>query len=172
MNGMGDHAVSHARRERLRRKYLSLGSGELAAGAMFVALAVFIVSPRLQAWTDTAALWAALAPLILVLAQAAVFWLSARSWVKRRKMPPPLASLYRAFRVLDAGVLATGLVGVLTWLPGQGGCALALTGVWIFGVIEYTNYFVVRLAYPIRGWRSIVRERRQPRLIQDVNAAR
>ena len=41
----------------------------------------------------------------------------------------------------------------------------------LFGVVEYVNYFVVRLAYPVHGWSRRVREWRSPRLVQDLNAA-
>ena len=160
------------RRETMRRKYLSLGTGELVAAAVFAVVAISVVMPRLEVPQDSAALWSALAPLLIILVQAGAYWLLARNWVELAPMPTSLAALYRAFRVLDAGLLVAGLVGVLVWLPDPVGVALAIVAVWIFGVVEYVNYFVVRLSYPIRRLPFVVGQWRTPRLVQDLNAAR
>ena len=160
------------RRETLRRKYLSLGTGELVAAAVFAAVAVGIVMPRLETRQDSAALWSALTPLLIILVQAGAYWLLARNWVARAPMPTSLAALYRAFRALDAGFLLAGLLGVLVWLPDHVGVALAIVVVWAFGVVEYVNYFVVRLSYPIRRLPFMVGQWRTPRLVQDLNSAR
>ena len=156
----------------MRRKYLSLGTGELVAAAVFAVVAISVVMPRLEVPQDSAALWSALAPLLIILVQAGAYWLLARNWVELAPMPTSLAALYRAFRVLDAGLLVAGLVGVLVWLPDHVGVALAIVVVWIFGVVEYVNYFVVRLSYPIRRFPFVVGQWRTPRLVQDLNAAR
>lgn len=59
------------RRETLRRKYLSLGTGELAA-AVFAAVSVVAVMPRVEIRQDSAALWSALIPLLVLLVQAGI----------------------------------------------------------------------------------------------------
>ena len=86
-----------ARRVVRRRKYLSLGVGELAAAVVFA-----VVLPRLVGEDDRRALWCALIPLLVVLVQAGSYWLLARGWVARRAMPAPLATVYRGFRWADA----------------------------------------------------------------------
>ncbi|MFW2242373.1 hypothetical protein ACVH9Z_23805 [Rhodococcus opacus] len=60
------------RRETLRRKYLSLGTGELAAAAVFAAVSVVAVMPRVEIRQDSAALWSALIPLLVLLVQAGI----------------------------------------------------------------------------------------------------
>ncbi len=40
--------------------------------------------------------------------------------------------------------------------------------VWALGVIEFVNYFVVRLAYPPSQWFSKVGQWREPRLLPDM----
>ncbi|MDV6271796.1 hypothetical protein [Rhodococcus globerulus] len=159
-------------RKRLQDRYLSLGLGELAAAAVFVAVAVGVVMPRLDGPHASAALWSALVPLLVVLAQAGVYWLLARRWVEQAPMPAVLAKFYRVFRVLDAVVLTVGLLGVVTWLPDHLGAAVGIVALWVFGVVEYVNYFVVRLAYPLRRWPFMVGLWRTPRLVQDLNSAR
>ena len=43
--------------------------------------------------------------------------------------------------------------------------------VWAFGVVEYLNYFAVRLAYPASEWLAKVRQQRLPRLVKDLRLA-
>ena len=43
--------------------------------------------------------------------------------------------------------------------------------IWLFGVIEFINYFVMRLAYPINRWFAVVGQRRTPRLMLDVRSS-
>jgi len=159
------------RRTELRRKYLSLGTGELTAAILFAAVAALGVVPLVDGERAEAALWAALVPLLAVLVQAGVYWLLARSWVGRGTMPAGLAALYRVFRGVDVVLLAIGLAGVLVWLPEESRTRLLVVGVWVFGVVEYVNYFVVRLSYPASRWWGTVGQWRTPRLVQDVRDA-
>ncbi|REK84131.1 hypothetical protein DVG80_23040 [Rhodococcus erythropolis] len=156
----------------LRRRYLSLGLGELAAAGVFAAVAVSVVMPRLEGPKDSAALWSALAPLLVVLVQAGVYWLLARGWVEQAPMPARLAALYRVFRVLDVLLLAIALLGVVIWLPDHSGAAVGVVAVWAFGVAEYANYFVARLAYPLQRWPFEVGKLRRPQLVHDLHSAR
>ncbi|WP_341513863.1 hypothetical protein AAC389_23155 [Rhodococcus qingshengii] len=160
------------RRKSLRRRYLSLGLGELAAAAVFAAVAVGVVMPRLEGPKDSAALWSALAPLLVILVQAGVYWLLARGWVEQAPMPVRLAALYRVFRVLDVLLLAIALLGVVIWLPDHSGAAVGVVAVWAFGVAEYANYFVARLAYPLRRWPFEIGKLRRPQLVHDLHSAR
>ncbi len=43
--------------------------------------------------------------------------------------------------------------------------------VWLFGVLEYVNYFVVRLSYPVTQWFILVGRRRTPAIVRDVSRA-
>lgn len=159
------------RREALRRKYLNLGVGELAAASVFGFVAVTFVMPRLEGPHDYAALWSALAPLLVILVQAGFYWLLARAWVERAPMPAAVAGIYRVFRIADIVLLSSGLVGILVWWPDSLGTALLVTVVWSFGVVEYLNYFLVRLSYPVDRWFASVGQWRAPRLVQDVRTS-
>lgn len=153
----------------IRRTYLSLGTGELAAAGTFVALAL-VQTVLLQA--PPLALWSAFAPLLVILVQAGAYWLAARSWVGRGTMPKPLAGWYAAFRWLNPLLLAVGLVGLLVGWPDHPLTRILVIGAWGLGLIEYVNYYVVRLSYPIRVWWSRISSWRTPRLIRDIRAAR
>jgi hypothetical protein len=163
--------VHDKRRHELRGKYLKLGTGELAAAAVFAVVAATVVMPRLDGPDDHAALWSALIPLLVVLTQAGIYWLLARTWVKQMPMPAAIANVYRAFRIIDAVLLVAGLIGILVWWPEPIAKVLLVVAVWSFGVAEYINYFLVRLAYPVSRWFATVGQLRTPRLVQDVRAA-
>lgn len=158
-------------RQRLRRKYLSLGSGELVAAGVFLGIGVVQIAPLLGAAGSALALWFALGPLVVILLQAGVYWLCARSWVERSRMPPRLVATYKALRGLNPVLLLAALVGLIITWPDNPAIGVALLGVWGFGLVEYVNYFVVRLAYPPSTWLSRVRQWRTPRLVQDIEAA-
>ena len=106
----------------------------------------------------------------MILVQAGAYWLVARNWVMRGEMPRGLARLYRAFRVIDVVLLVAGLVGVLIWRPADVLGTAVIMIIWLFGVVEFINYFVMRLAYPVRRWFAEVGQRRTPRLMLDVRA--
>lgn len=160
------------KRDVRRRKYLSLGTGELVAAAVFAAAALLFVTPRLTQVQDRAALWSALIPLLVVLVAAGMYWLLARTWVERVAMPRGPVITYRVLSIALLALLASGLVGVVIWWPNDVGIAILVTAVWVFGAVEYTNYFVVRLAYPISRWFTTVGEWRTPRLVTDMHSSR
>lgn len=58
------------------------------------------------------------------------------------------------------------LVGVVH-LPNTGWAGVPAVAVWLFAVVEFTNYYVVRLSYPWRHWLTTVGQGRMPRLILD-----
>lgn len=155
------------RRERRRQQYLSLGVGELVAAAVFCLTAANAIQPRLMG-TEASVLWIALLPLLLVLWQSGAYWLLARSWVAGGSMPDAVAAVYRVFRVLDALVLAGSLVAIILWLPSRIPVLVLVIAVWLFALVEYANYFVVRLSYPLTQWASRVGEWRTPQLIRDL----
>lgn len=154
--------------DRRRKKYLNLGIGELVAAAAFI-LAVVNLLPSLEG-TEPRALWAAVLPLVLILAQGGVYWLLARGRLPHGGMSPAMAAVYRTFRVLDVVLLLAAAALVVLWWPERPGAAVLVVLVWLFGVVEYVNYYVIRLAYPVTRWWPGVRQARTPRLIQDLRA--
>lgn len=154
-------------REAIRRRYLRLGAGELFAAAVFAYLALATI-PHTSDGDGRLALWSALTPLLVILVQAGLYWCLARSWVARRPMPAGLATLYRTFRAVDLVLLLVGIIGVITWAPDHTLLTAGIVAIWLFGVVEFANYFVVRLAYPPRRWLRTVGRWRKPRLVLDM----
>ena len=137
------------RRAALRRRYLSLGLSEFATVAVFVYAALRVVVPRLGSDQAVASFLVAAVPPVLFLSQTAAYWLLARTWVEVRSMPRVLARLYRTLQVLDVLVLlAAGVyIAVDPSTTRWAGTMAAL--VWLFAVVEFTNYYVMRLSYPL-----------------------
>ena len=160
--------VNERQRIRARRQYLSLGLGELVAAAVFAVCAAVAVAPRMASSTAVAALWSALLPLLLVLAQAGAYWLLARGWVGVGPMPSTLARLYRVFQIIDPLLLIAGLAGVLVWWPDDLWVTALVLAVWAFGVLEYLNYFVIRLSYPASEWLAANVPGAFPHLLDDA----
>lgn len=163
-------ATDPATRARLRRRYLSLGLGEWAAAAVFAVVAATTVAPRLDG-RGAQALWWALAPLLLVLLQAGAYWWLARRWVGLRPMPSGVARAFRVCRVLGPPLLLMGAVGILVNHPAGVAGALLVWVVWLFALVEYLNYYVVRLAYPAGRWASSVTRWCPPRLVLDLRTS-
>lgn len=155
----------------LRRVYLNLGLGEIVAAMVFCGAMTWSVVPRLGSGSDRLALWAALVPLVVILVQAGSYWLAARSWIRRGQMPRGLRILYRYLRGGDAVLLAASLVVIIAARPSSAEVLVLALAVWLFGVIEYVNYFFVRLAYPARRWRQEVSRWRTSRLAKDLDSA-
>lgn len=168
---------------RLRRKYLSLGLGELAAVSAFAAAAL-VWQQRLDSAGAVAALWFALVPLEFVLVQAGAYWLLARTWIDSfdsvdsnrprtapGRMPFMLARIFRGLRIITPFTLIIGLAGVIANFPSTPLAVVVVVVVWVFGVTEYVNYYLVRLAYPWTQWASEIGHWRTPKLVKDMRAA-
>ncbi|WP_209324023.1 hypothetical protein [Brevibacterium renqingii] len=153
----------------LRRRLISLGLGE------FVAAAVFAVVPSNLAFVAAdgaeAALWFALSPLIFVLVQAGTYWLLARHHLPET-IPRGADRLSRGLRVLDPIVLFGCGIGIVAAWPGSSLSSVLIVFVWLFAVVEYINYFHVRLSYPWSTWTRQVGRRSTPRLARDLRLAR
>lgn len=145
----------------LRRQYLNLGLGELAAVAAFFG-AYWLLRPRLGG--DTGTIVIVLSTLAFVLVQGSAYSLLARTWIPGR-MPVPLAGVYRVLRWLNPVALAA-LAVLIVLRPGSS--PWLSSGLWLFALIEYVNYFWIRLSYPLSHWLARVAARRPSVLARDL----
>ncbi|MEY9260216.1 hypothetical protein ABH903_003254 [Brevibacterium epidermidis] len=160
--------TSTDRFEPLRRRFLSLGLGEIVAAAVFAVVPTrlaFVTADRAEA-----ALWATLSPLLFILVQAGIYWLIARHHLPA-PIPKPVARIYRFLRVINPLVLLTSLIGIVVAWPGVSLSAVLIIVIWQFAVAEYINYFHVRLSYPWSTWARQVGRRSTPRLVRDLRRA-
>lgn len=164
---------SERRLGRARQRYLSLGLGELTAAALGIVLAVGILPPYFDGPGEKIGLWSALGPLLLILLHAGVYWLLARSQLGR-----PLPTLPRWFArrtrnaiAIHPILLLAGFGGLIATFPHQPFAIGFAVIIWVLGVLEYINYFIVRISYPWYAWTAEVGRRRTPRLIKDVRSS-
>lgn len=160
--------ASDDRRSALRRKYLSLGLGELAAVALFICVVLLWSGLGLGSDQARICFLVGFAPLVVILIQAGAYWLLARTWVQIRPIPRRLVRLYRVFQVLDVFILVAAGAYIVVHLPNTGWSGVPAVAVWLFAVVEFVNYYVVRLSYPWSRWFTVVGQWRTPRLIQDL----
>jgi hypothetical protein len=76
------------------------------------------------------------------------------------------------FQITDVALLAAGLAGVVIWWPAHPGASLPVMAVLGFGAVEYVNYFLIRLAYPVGNCFTTVGQRRVPQLVNDLRTAK
>lgn len=86
-------------------------------------------------------------------------------------MPRSLARLYRTLQVLDVLVLLAAGIYIAVDLSSTRWAGTMAVLVWLFAVVEFTNYYVVRLSYPWAKWFTKVGQWRTARLVQDLRAA-
>jgi hypothetical protein len=107
--------------------------------------------------------------LVLVLIEGGCFWLLARSWGPRGRMPRAVARIYLALRWATPLILVLSAVGLAMRWPNLPHARVLGVIAVSFGVVEYVNYFIRRVSYPVATWWRDVRRLRQPRLIRDVH---
>jgi hypothetical protein len=150
---------------RLRRRLLNLGSGELVAAVVFAWLSLFASR---EDPVGRIGLPLATVGLVLVLMEGGCFWLLARSWVPRGRMPRAVARIYLALRWVMPLILILSAVGLAMRWPSLPQVRILGVGAVSLGVIEYVNYFIRRVSYPVATWCRDVRRLREPRLMRDV----
>ena len=164
-----DPAVTDTNRfEPLRRRFLSLGLGEIVAAAVFALVPTQL--PFIAADGAEAALWSALLPLLFILVQAGIYWLLARHHLPG-PIPRTTAGVYRSLRIINPLVLLASGIGIVVTWPGTSLSAVLIIAVWLFAVAEYVNYFHFRLSYPWSMWAGQVGRWSTPRLVRDLRRA-
>lgn len=147
-------------RQRLERRLLSLSAGELVSTLLFATL--WLTYPSYVDWTvpfltDSLAVFA-FAILEFVLLQGSLYWL-----LKRRRimaggglaLTHEQIRLFSYFRRLNALLLLIGIGGALyAFWARPLTFALWYCALYLFALIEYINYYHIRLSYP---WREMVK---------------
>lgn len=144
-------------RQALRRRFLSLAWGELTLTAALVFAGVYwhLWQSRGPFRGETTG---AFVVLELLLLQGAAYW---ASWALRgrRARRRSIVTAFRALRTINLGVLlALGVTLVLKRLPEGFAVALAF-----FALVEYVNYFVIRLSFPLPDFVRPLARRNFPR---------
>lgn len=132
--------------EKLKKELTNLCVGELAAVVSF-----WLCFFTIKVWlVDKKMMILILYPLLVlsfILVQGSVYW-----FILLRRMSTPkflsayVANIYRILKIIDAILLCIGIPIILLNYSNIAVTTLSVF-IWLFSIIEWINYYVVRLSY-------------------------
>ena len=151
--------MMNIRKEKVRKVLVSLCLGEFTAVLSFW-LCFFLLKNRLGDWKSLVTILYPLSLLTFILLQGSIYW----SILIRRLSKPQFGSgsvskLYGGFRILDLILLISGFPFIV-WNTQSVQVAILATLIQLFSLIEWVNYFLVRLSYslnPLVLWKRITK---------------
>ena len=146
-------------KEKVRKVLVSLCLGEFTAVLSFW-LCFFLLKNRLGDWNSLATILYPLSLLTFILLQGSIYW----AILIRRLSNPQFGSrsvpkLYGGFRILDLVLLISGFPFIV-WNTQSFQVTILATLIQLFALIEWVNYYLVRLSYslnPLVLWRRITK---------------
>ena len=146
-------------KEKVKKELLSLCLGELAAALSFW-LCFFLLKNRLGDVNSLVTILYPLSLLTFILLQGSIYW----AILIRRLSKPQFGSasvpkLYGCFRILDLVLLISGFPFIV-WNAQSVRVAIIATLIQLFALIEWINYFLLRLSYSLNLlvlWKRIVK---------------
>ena len=151
--------MMHIQKKKVRRELVSLCLGEFTAVLSFW-FCFFLLKNRLGVWNSLATILYPLSLLTFILLQGSKYW----SILIRRLSNPQFGSgsvpkLYGGFRMLDLVLLISGFPFIV-WNTQSVQVAIIVMLIQLFALIEWVNYFLVRLSYslnPLVLWKRIAK---------------
>lgn len=151
--------MMNIQKEKVRKELGSLCLGELAAILSFW-LCFFLLKNRLGDWKSLVTILYPLSLLTFILLQGSIYW----AILIRRLSNPQFGSssvpkLFGVLRILDLVLLISGFPFIV-WNTESVQVTILATLIQLFALIEWVNYFLVRLSYslnPLVLWRRITK---------------
>lgn len=151
--------MMNIRKEKVRKELMSLCLGELTAVLSFW-LCFFLLKNRLGDWKGLVTILYPLSLLTFILLQGSIYW---AIWIRRLSKPKfgsgSVPKLYGGFRILDLILLISDFPFIV-WNTQSVQVAILATLIQLFALIEWVNYFLVRLSYslnPLVLWKRITK---------------
>ena len=146
-------------KEKVRKELMSLCLGEFTAILSFW-FCFFLLKNRLADWNSLVTILYPLSLLTFILLQGSIYW----AILIRRLSNPQFGSrsvpkLYGGFRILDLVLLISGFPFIV-WNTQSFQVTILATLIQFFALIEWVNYFLVRLSYslnPLVLWKRITK---------------
>ena len=151
--------MMNIQKEKVRKELVSLCLGELAAVLSFW-FCFFLLKNRLGDENSLVSILYSLSLLTFILLQGSIFW----AILIRRLSNPQFGSgsvpkLYGGFRILDI-VLLISVFPFIVWNTQSFQVAILATLIQLFALIEWINYYLLRLSYslnPLVLWKRITK---------------
>ncbi len=136
------------RKEKVRKELMSLCLGELTAVLSFW-LCFFLLKNRLGDWKSLVTILYPLSLLTFILLQGSIYW----AILIRRLSNPQFGNgnvpkIYGVLRILDLVLLISGFPFIV-WNTQSFQVTILATLIQLFALIEWVNYFLVRLSYSL-----------------------
>lgn len=151
--------MMNIQKEKVRKELVSLCLGELAAALSFW-LCFFLLKNRIGDWMSLITILYPLSLLTFILLQGSTYW----AILIRRLSNPQFGNgnipkIYGVLRILDLVLLISGFPFIV-WYSQSVRVAIIATLIQLFALIEWVNYFLVRLSYslnPLVLWKRITK---------------
>ncbi|WP_101697938.1 hypothetical protein [Clostridium minihomine] len=142
-------ALKQNRKQKLKKELKQLAVLEAYNAVAFIALYFFWIWQFQERFSLIAFYPILLCSIILL--QGAAYWKICLERVKEKKnRGEKTARIFSCFRWLDIFLLLIYLVILgLQWQEPQSGWLIFGIGMYVFAIIEYFNYYFIRLSYPV-----------------------
>ena len=144
---------------KIQKEFVSLCLGEFTAVLSFW-LCFFLLKNRLGDWRSLVTILYPLSLLTFILLQGSIYWaILIRRLSKSQFGSGSVPKLYGGFRILDLILLISGFPFIV-WNTQSVQVAILATLIQLFALIEWVNYFLVRLSYslnPLVLWKRITK---------------
>ena len=151
--------MMHIQKEKVRKELGSLCLGELAAILSFW-LCFFLLKNRLGDCWGLITILYPLSLLTFILLQGSIYWaILIRRLSNAQFGNGNVPKIYGVFRILDLVLLIYGFLFIV-WNTQSVQVAILATLIQLFSLIEWVNYFLVRLSYslnPLVLWKRITK---------------
>ncbi len=149
----------HIQKEKVRKELMSLCFGEFTA-VLSIWFCFFLLKNRLGDENSLVTILYPLSLLTFILLQGSIYW----AILIRRLSNPQFGSgsvpkLYGGFRILDLVLLILGFPFIV-WNTQSFQVAILAILIQLFALIEWVNYFLLRLSYslnPLVLWKRITK---------------
>ena len=140
--------MMNIQKEKVRKELVSLCLGELSAVLSFW-FCFFLLKNRLGDWMSLITILYPLSLLTFILLQGSTYW----AILIRRLSNPQFGNgnipkIYGVLRILDLVLLISGFPFIV-WYSQSVRVAIIATLIQLFALIEWVNYFLLRLSYSL-----------------------
>ena len=151
--------IMNIQKEKVKKELVSLCLGEFTAVLSFW-FCFFLLKNRLGDENSLVSILYSLSLLTFILLQGSIYW----AILIRRLSNPQFGSgsipkLYGGFRILDLVLFISGFPFIV-WNTQSFQVAILATLIQLFALIEWVNYFLLRLSYslnPLVLWKRITK---------------
>ena len=151
--------MMHIQKEKVRRELVSLCLGEFTA-VLSIWFCFFLLKNRLGDWMSLITILYPLSLLTFILLQGSTYW----AILIRRLSNPQFGNgnipkIYGVLRILDLVLLISGFPFIV-WNMQSVHVGILATLIQLFALIEWVNYFLLRLSYslnPLVLWKRITK---------------